>query len=146
LPRFKWKDAILAKSIINPAPFAISQILTIAAEGAATPLKGIMQQPDTLSLAGKVAVVTGSGRWGGLGAAIAFALARNGAAVAINYSTANTAERAGIVIDKLRLTGAKVLALQADVASAEGAQDLIVKTLEGFGADHIDILGEQHQA
>lgn len=40
--------------------------------------------PDTLSLDGKIAIVTGSGRENGIGAAIAFALAGNGASVAIN--------------------------------------------------------------
>ncbi len=40
--------------------------------------------PDTLSLDGKVAIVTGSGRENGIGAAIAFALAVNGASITIN--------------------------------------------------------------
>jgi len=40
---------------------------------------------DTFSLAGKAALVTGSGRETGIGAAIARALAQNGASVAIHY-------------------------------------------------------------
>jgi NAD(P)-dependent dehydrogenase (short-subunit alcohol dehydrogenase family) len=40
---------------------------------------------ETLSLAGKTALVTGSSRENGIGAAIARALAQNGASVAIHY-------------------------------------------------------------
>jgi len=99
-----------------------------------------MTSPDTLSLAGKVAIVTGSGRWGGLGAAIAHALARNGAAVVVNYVTEATAARAEEVVDKLRSAGARATAIQANVASVEGAQKLAKETLKEFDVDHIDIL------
>ena len=49
---------------------------------------------DTLSLAGKTALVTGSGRGTGIGAAIARALARNGASVAIHYVSEDSKARA----------------------------------------------------
>ena len=50
--------------------------------------------PETLSLAGKVAVVTGAGREPGIGAGIATALARNGAAVVVNFKSDDTRSKA----------------------------------------------------
>jgi NAD(P)-dependent dehydrogenase (short-subunit alcohol dehydrogenase family) len=97
---------------------------------------------DTLSLQGKVAVVTGSGRENGIGFGIALALARNGASVTVNYVSDSTAERAENVCTLLREAGGKAIAIQASVDTVEGAQHLVNKTLEGFGIDHIDILGE----
>jgi NAD(P)-dependent dehydrogenase (short-subunit alcohol dehydrogenase family) len=98
--------------------------------------------PDTLSLAGKTAVVTGSGRENGIGAAIAHALARNGANVTINYVSDASAPRAEDVAAKLRGLGAQVIVVQADVTNPEGASKLVNETLAGFGTDKIDILGE----
>jgi NAD(P)-dependent dehydrogenase (short-subunit alcohol dehydrogenase family) len=97
---------------------------------------------DTLSLQGKVAIVTGSGRENGIGFGIALALARNGASVTVNYVSDSTAERAEDVCTLLREAGGKAIAIQASVDTVEGAQHLVNKTLEGFGTDHIDILGE----
>src|SRR3569833_86489 len=105
-----------------------------------------MTQPDTFSLANKVAIVTGSGRENGIGAAIAFALARNGASVVVNYVSDGSASRAEAVVLKLRSPGAKALAIQADVTTPEGAQKIVRQTLEGFGVDHIDIHGKRNAA
>ncbi|KAG5748851.1 hypothetical protein H9Q69_008559 [Fusarium xylarioides] len=77
--------------------------------------------PDTLTLQGKVAIVTGSDRENGIGAGIALALARNGASVVVNYVSDSSKHRAENVCAKLR-------------------EYLVEKTLEGFGIDHIDIL------
>lgn len=97
---------------------------------------------DTLSLHGKVAIVTGSGRENGIGAGIALALARNGASVTVNYVSDSTKERAENICTLLRQAGGKAIAVQASVDTIEGAQHLVNKTLEGFGTDHIDILGK----
>jgi len=104
----------------------------------------IMSQLDTLSLNGKVAIVTGSGRWGGLGAGIALVLARNGASVAITHVAETSAARAQKVVDEIKaaVAGAQVLAVQADVSTVQGATKLAHETLSGFGTDHIDILGK----
>ncbi|KAK1749532.1 hypothetical protein QBC47DRAFT_426742 [Echria macrotheca] len=96
--------------------------------------------PDSLSLAGKTAIVTGSGRENGIGAAIAAALARNGANVVINYVSESSAARASAVAAKIEASGARVIVVQADVSTAQGAQQLVNKTLEGFGVQNIDIL------
>ena len=100
---------------------------------------------DTLNLQGKVAIVTGSGRENGIGAGIALALARNGAWVAVNYVSDSTKHRAENVCKLLREAGGNVIAVQASVDTIEGAQLLVNKTLEGFGVDHIDILGKKPQ-
>jgi NAD(P)-dependent dehydrogenase (short-subunit alcohol dehydrogenase family) len=99
---------------------------------------------DSLSLENKVAIVTGSGKENGIGAGIAFALARAGARVVINHVSATSAPRAAEVsasIEKAAGKGAAIV-VQADVSSAEGAKKLVDETLGGFGVDHIDILGK----
>jgi NAD(P)-dependent dehydrogenase (short-subunit alcohol dehydrogenase family) len=97
--------------------------------------------PDTLSLAGKVAIVTGSGRENGIGAAIANALARNGAAVTINYVSDSSAPRPAAVAKKIQDAGGRATVVKASVVSPEDGQRLVSETLKAFGTDHIDILG-----
>lgn len=99
--------------------------------------------PDTLSLASKVAIVTGSGRENGIGAAIARALARNGAAVAIHHVSASSAARAAQVAQAIRAEGGKAAVIQANVTSHDGANTLVTATLKAFGVDKIDILGKR---
>ncbi len=97
--------------------------------------------PVTLSLTGKVAIVTGSGRENGIGAATALNLARNGARVAINHVSDASAARAAKVAANIEAeTGACVLVVQADVSTPEGAAKLVNDTLAGFETDKIDIL------
>ncbi|CAH0034316.1 unnamed protein product [Clonostachys rhizophaga] len=80
--------------------------------------------PDTLSLASKVAIVTGSGRENGIGAAIARALARNGAAVTIHYVSDSSASRAAKVAQGIRDNGGKATVVQADVINNAGGNKL----------------------
>lgn len=103
------------------------------------------QSVDFLSLAGKVAIVTGSGKENGIGAGIAIALAGAGARVVVNYLSESTAPRAAEVLSKIEALAGKtnVLLVQADISTAEGAKKLVDTTLSGFGVDHIDILGEK---
>ncbi|KAF5666674.1 3-oxoacyl-reductase [Fusarium heterosporum] len=96
--------------------------------------------PDTLSLQGKVAIVTGSGRENGIGAGIALALARNGASVVVNYVSDSSKSRAENVCNMLREAGGQAISVQASVETKEGAKYLIDKTLEGLKTDHVDIL------
>jgi NAD(P)-dependent dehydrogenase (short-subunit alcohol dehydrogenase family) len=95
---------------------------------------------DTLSLAGKVAIITGSGRENGIGAGIVLALARNGAAVTINCISNSSAPRAEAVAEKIRSIGGIATVIRAAV-DQEGAKALVQGTLKAFGVDHIDILG-----
>jgi NAD(P)-dependent dehydrogenase (short-subunit alcohol dehydrogenase family) len=96
---------------------------------------------DNLSLAGKIAIVTGSGRENGIGAAIAKALARNGASVTINHVSESVAPRAEKLAESIRSAGGKATVIAADVTTREGAEKLVNGTLKAFGVDYIDILG-----
>ncbi|MGO4254326.1 SDR family NAD(P)-dependent oxidoreductase [Paenarthrobacter sp. TAF1] len=86
-----------------------------------------------MSLAGKVAVVTGSGR--GLGLSYAQELARLGAAVVINDVDADVAAKA---VDSIVGTGGNAVAVVAPVSSSETAKALVAAATRNFG--RLDIL------
>ncbi|KAI0425844.1 hypothetical protein F5Y09DRAFT_351853 [Xylaria sp. FL1042] len=97
--------------------------------------------PDTLSLAGKTALITGSGRENGIGAAIAKAFARNGASVAIHYVSENSKVRAqNVAADISNQFGTKTTVVQGSVSNPDTARSIVEQALKGLGADHIDIL------
>ncbi len=85
-------------------------------------------------LKGKVALVTGSSR--GIGKAIAERLAREGAALVVNY--AKSADVAHGVVGTIKSEGGKAIAVQADVGKTGEIQRLFDQTTEHFGK--IDIL------
>ncbi|MFO7274232.1 MAG: 3-oxoacyl-[acyl-carrier-protein] reductase [Bacillota bacterium] len=85
-------------------------------------------------LSTQVAIVTGA--TGGLGRAISLALAREGAAVVVNY--ARSAERAAELVEEIAAQGGEALAVQADVGTPEGAEALVKAALDRFG--RVDIL------
>lgn len=85
-------------------------------------------------LKGKVALVTGGSR--GLGAAVAEALADQGADVAISYVA--SAEKAEAVVGKLKAKGVRALAIQSDQADMAAAKPLVDKVAAHFG--RLDIL------
>jgi len=80
-------------------------------------------------LTGKVALVTGGGR--GIGAAICRVLAREGAAVAINYSASR--DRASSVAAQIREAGGQAEAFGADVRDAEATAAMVRAAAERFG-------------
>ena len=82
---------------------------------------------------GKVAVVTGGSR--GLGFAAARSLAGEGARVAI---CARGAEGLEAAAESLRALGSEVLAVQCDIAAADGADTLLGAVRDHYGA--LDIL------
>lgn len=86
------------------------------------------------SLKNKVALVTGASR--GLGAAIAFALARRGANVAINYFSRT--EEARKVQTEIELKGGTAAIFQADVTDETQVKGLCAQVVKKFGP--IDIL------
>lgn len=86
-----------------------------------------------MSLDGKVAIVTGSGR--GLGLAYAQELARQGAAVVVNDVDPGTAAEAVASIEAL---GGRAVAVVAPVGPTETAQQLVRTAVEQFG--RVDIL------
>lgn len=86
-----------------------------------------------MSLEGKVAVVTGASR--GIGRAIALGLAREGAAVAVNYR--ERADAAQEVVQCIAGLGRKALAVQADVRDATQVKAMFGKAKDELGAVHI---------
>jgi len=90
--------------------------------------------PVSLTLEGKVALISGSSR--GIGRAIALKVAECGASVVVNYF--NSGEAADEVVSKIIETGGKAIAIKADVSDYKQAQDLIKFSIDTFGK--LDIL------
>ena len=98
--------------------------------------------PQNLPLTGKSALVTGSGKENGIGAAIARNLARNGANVAIHYMSESSKLRAQKVAEAIaKEFGTKTTVVQGAIEKLENADKLVNETLKGLATDHIDILG-----
>lgn len=85
-------------------------------------------------LEGQVAVVTGASR--GLGRACAEELAREGAAIVVNYNTSPAP--AEELVAQITSAGGKAIAVAGNVAKAADCQALIEKANETFGK--VDIL------
>ncbi len=85
-------------------------------------------------LKGKVAVVTGASK--GIGAAIAKALAAEGASVVVNYASSKTG--ADKVVAAITAAGGKALAVGGDVSKAAEAQGIIAAAIKNYG--RLDIL------
>ncbi|WP_138444166.1 SDR family NAD(P)-dependent oxidoreductase [Sinomonas susongensis] len=86
-----------------------------------------------MSLAGKVAIVTGSGQ--GLGLAYARELARQGAAVVVNDVNE---EAAAAAVARIEADGGKARAVVVPVGSTEAAKALVEGAVAAFG--RLDIL------
>jgi 3-oxoacyl-[acyl-carrier protein] reductase len=85
-------------------------------------------------LKNKVAVVTGASK--GIGAAIAQALAAEGAAVIVNYASSKAG--ADKVVATITSAGGKAVAVAGDVSKAADAQGLVDAAIKNFG--RLDIL------
>jgi acetoacetyl-CoA reductase/3-oxoacyl-[acyl-carrier protein] reductase len=90
--------------------------------------------PRSKSLAGKVALITGASR--GIGRAIAFELARRGAAVAVNCRS--NILRAEEVRDEIVEAGGTSEVFQGDVSDSFAARRLVADVIGAY--DRIDIL------
>jgi len=86
-----------------------------------------------MKLEGKVAIVTAGGR--GIGRAIALALAKEGADVAVNSFHEETTAK---VVEAIRALGRKALAIPGDVTKIDKITEVVQKTIDTFGK--IDIL------
>ena len=87
-----------------------------------------------MQLLGKTALVTGASR--GIGRAIAVALAKDGADVAVNYvRDAGGAEETAAAVEA---AGRRSLLVQADVTRRQQVEAMVAKVLQHFG--RIDIL------
>jgi NAD(P)-dependent dehydrogenase (short-subunit alcohol dehydrogenase family) len=86
-----------------------------------------------MKLDGKVAIITGGGR--GIGRVIALRYAAEGASVVISGTSKEAVEQTARDIQE---SGARALAVIADVSDEEAVKQLIARTYETFG--RIDIL------
>ncbi len=85
-------------------------------------------------LNGKVAIVTGASK--GIGAAIAKALAAQGASVVVNFASSRSGAEA--VVQDITAAGGRAIAAQADVSNAAEAQALVDTAIREFG--RLDVL------
>ena len=87
-----------------------------------------------MKLKGRTALVTGGSR--GIGRAVALALAEEGADVAVNYVSSETAARD--VVDTIKKIGRRAVLAQADVSDYPDTFRMAQEVLREFG--HLDIL------
>jgi len=85
-------------------------------------------------LAGKVAIVTGASK--GIGAAIAKALAAEGASVVVNYASSKSG--ADTVVQAINGAGGQSVAVQGDVSKSAEAKGLVDAAIAAYG--RLDIL------
>src|SRR5437762_7166793 len=92
-----------------------------------------MAPGNSLTLAGRHAVVTGAGR--GMGRAIALALADAGADVAV---TARTTADLELLAADIQAIGRRSLHITCDVTDPEQVRDMAASAIDGLGG--VDIL------
>src|ERR1700686_717847 len=85
-------------------------------------------------LDGKIALVTGASK--GIGAGIALSLAKEGAAVVVNYNSDR--EGADRVVGKIKAAGGKAIAVQGSVTSSEEIDRFFSETEKQLG--NVDVL------
>ena len=83
---------------------------------------------------GRSAIVTGASR--GIGAAVAERLARDGIAVAVNFSSNPAPAQA--LVDKITQAGGRAIVVQADVSSSSAVRTMFDRSEAEFGG--VDIL------
>ncbi|HEY8516729.1 MAG TPA: 3-oxoacyl-ACP reductase FabG [Candidatus Binatia bacterium] len=91
-------------------------------------------KPDPSRLDGQCALVTGGD--GGIGSEVSRALAQAGAAVAVNYRT--NADAAQALVDEIRATGARALAVRADVTREDDVLAMVRRVEDELGP--LDVL------
>src|SRR5881398_47691 len=89
---------------------------------------------NSKKLSGKVAVVTGASK--GIGAAIAKALASEGASVVVNYSSSKADGEK--VASEINSAGGKAVAAKANLSNAKDIEQLFAEAKKAFG--RVDIL------
>lgn len=87
-----------------------------------------MSYTNSSSLAGKTIIITGAGR--GIGRGVARALAKNGAQL---FLTDIIADNLNSAAEEMRLLGAEVASVQADLGDREAAGIIIDAAVERFG-------------
>jgi 3-oxoacyl-[acyl-carrier protein] reductase len=108
---------------------APSAVEAVQSSNGSLPAEPVVQSAKFPTLAGKVALITGSGR--GIGKGMALELASRGASVVINY--AKSADKAQEVVKEIIKGGTKAIALQADVSKPEEIFRLFEQAHAHFG-------------
>jgi len=100
------------------------------------------------SLTGKVALITGAGRMGGIGAAVARRLAQDGADIVVAdlcapptdlpHAGSGRWEELAAVAGEVEAVGVRSLPLRVDVSDAASVQAMVAQVKEAFG--RLDIL------
>jgi len=93
-----------------------------------------MDNQSDKKLAGKVAIITGAAT--GIGKAIAIEMARQGAAVVVNYHSEKSPGQP--VVDEITAAGDKAIAVQADVSAQDQVNNLVQQVVQQLG--RVDIL------
>jgi 3-oxoacyl-[acyl-carrier protein] reductase len=126
--------AIEAVEPTNSTASVESSAVSLSAETA--PAVGPSPTVNTIypTLAGKVALITGSGR--GIGKGMALELASRGASIVINY--AMSADKANQVVKEITKLGSKAIAIKADVSVPEETFKMFEQAVAHFG--HLDIV------
>src|SRR3954471_11993132 len=86
-----------------------------------------------LNLTGRIAIVTGGS--GGIGSAIALALAAQGAAVAVHYR--GQADSAQVVADSILDNSGRAIAIQADLSQPDAPDELVRQVIDQLGQPDI---------
>lgn len=89
-----------------------------------------------MEISGKTALVTGASR--GIGAAIARALAGEGASVAVNYNSSEA--KALAVVEEIRAAGGRAIAVRADARDPEQLQAMAARVKGELGPIGILVL------
>lgn len=84
----------------------------------------------------KTALITGANR--GIGAGVARAYAAEGAAVAINYPNAASADEAKALCEEIASAGGQAVAVEGDVTEEKAVEAMVASAIEGLG--RIDIV------
>src|SRR3954468_17048967 len=92
-------------------------------------LQPISARSDSMSLHGKVAIVTGGNS--GIGKAVVLALAERGASIAIDYVM--DPESTEDLEKQVTALGDKAIGIKADVSKVEDLQMLVDETVKAFG-------------
>jgi 2-hydroxycyclohexanecarboxyl-CoA dehydrogenase len=92
----------------------------------------IISAPDTASLSGRIAIITGAGQGGGRGAALA--LASHGVTSVLFGRTARKLEG---VAAEIAARGAMAIVVTGDVSNAADRERLVAETIAQFGHIHI---------
>ncbi len=94
-------------------------------------LTSVPRLPSDISklMNNRVVLITGASR--GIGAATAKVLARQGAAIGVNYFNSEAAARQ--VVDEITSSGGKALAVKADVRDPQQVEAMVQQVAEAFG-------------